>query len=266
MSAHPAGPRRPLHGPLTPRHSVDSPAEHPQGGGLTFVGQRGQDQGHGGLLTLSSSSGRGSSGSWAVATSWTCTGRRRRRGRRPERRRLARPGRRPFRCPAAPQARSSPAPPLLPGVLRPLDVEPQGSWAVGGRGLPWGAAQRCFPWQELRQKRAQKSGEAEHGLPKESPETRAPGQPRPPQEPSLTPGVTARQPLKANNTGEWLSVHPGPGRPRSGKELPLHHHALALIPWPCGRSRPLAWVHGGTHTTSAPGPLGCAVGLEVLSP
>ncbi|XP_077897595.1 centrosomal protein of 131 kDa isoform X1 [Ictidomys tridecemlineatus] len=66
--------------------------------------------------------------------------------------------------------------------------------------------------QELRQKRAQQSGKAEHGLPKGSPETRAPGQPRPPQEPPLTPGSDARQPLKANNTG--TTVHPtGPRNP-----------------------------------------------------
>nr|XP_026266578.1 centrosomal protein of 131 kDa isoform X4 [Urocitellus parryii] len=66
--------------------------------------------------------------------------------------------------------------------------------------------------QELRQKRAQQSGKAEHGLPKGSPETRAPGQPRPSQEPPLTPGSDARQPLKANNTG--TTVHPtGPRNP-----------------------------------------------------
>ncbi|XP_048653417.1 centrosomal protein of 131 kDa isoform X2 [Marmota marmota marmota] len=66
--------------------------------------------------------------------------------------------------------------------------------------------------QELRQKRAQQSGKAEHGLPKGSPETRAPGQPRPSQEPPLTPGSDARQPLKANSTG--TTVHPtGPRNP-----------------------------------------------------
>ncbi|KAM5150834.1 centrosomal protein of 131 kDa isoform 2-T3 [Callospermophilus lateralis] len=66
--------------------------------------------------------------------------------------------------------------------------------------------------QELRQKRAQQSGKAEHGLPKGSPETRAPGQPRPSQEPPLTPGSDACQPLKANNTG--TTVHPtGPRNP-----------------------------------------------------
>ncbi|XP_027811351.2 centrosomal protein of 131 kDa isoform X2 [Marmota flaviventris] len=66
--------------------------------------------------------------------------------------------------------------------------------------------------QELRQKRAQQSAKAEHGLPKGSPETRAAGQPRPSQEPPLTPGSDARQPLKANNTG--TTVHPtGPRNP-----------------------------------------------------
>uniref|UniRef100_A0A8D2CT23 Centrosomal protein 131 n=1 Tax=Sciurus vulgaris TaxID=55149 RepID=A0A8D2CT23_SCIVU len=54
--------------------------------------------------------------------------------------------------------------------------------------------------QELRQKRAQKSGKAEHGLPKESPETRAAGQPRHPPGLSLTPGSDTYQPPKANNT------------------------------------------------------------------
>ncbi|KAF7471362.1 Hypothetical predicted protein [Marmota monax] len=66
--------------------------------------------------------------------------------------------------------------------------------------------------QELRQKRAQQPGKAEHGLPKGSPETRAPGQPRPSQGPPLTPGSDARQPLKASNTG--TTVHPtGPRNP-----------------------------------------------------
>ncbi|CAO2646339.1 Centrosomal protein of 131 kDa [Lemmus lemmus] len=53
--------------------------------------------------------------------------------------------------------------------------------------------------QELQQKRAQKAGEAERRLPKDKPETRALGEPRPTQEPPLTPGSIAQQASKANN-------------------------------------------------------------------
>nr|XP_042139233.1 centrosomal protein of 131 kDa isoform X2 [Peromyscus maniculatus bairdii] len=64
--------------------------------------------------------------------------------------------------------------------------------------------------QELQQKRAQKAGEAEHRPPKDRPETRAPGQPRPTQEPPSMPGSTAHQALKANNAS--ASIYPtGPG-------------------------------------------------------
>lgn len=55
--------------------------------------------------------------------------------------------------------------------------------------------------QELQQKRAQKASEAEHRRPKDRPETRALEQPRPTQEPGC---VTHP---KANNAGEWVSVH-----------------------------------------------------------
>lgn len=61
--------------------------------------------------------------------------------------------------------------------------------------------------QELQQKRAQKAGEAEHRPPKDRPETRAPGQPRPTQELPSMPGSTAHQALKANNASEWFSVY-----------------------------------------------------------
>lgn len=59
--------------------------------------------------------------------------------------------------------------------------------------------------QELQQKRAQKASEAEHRLPKDRPETRALEQPRPTQEPPLMPGTVTHP--KANNAGEWASVH-----------------------------------------------------------
>ncbi|KAL1779355.1 centrosomal protein of 131 kDa isoform X1 [Sigmodon hispidus] len=65
--------------------------------------------------------------------------------------------------------------------------------------------------QELQQKRAQKAGETEHRLPKDRPETRAVGQPRPIQEPPLMPTVTTQQ-TKANNAS--ASIYPaGPGDP-----------------------------------------------------
>ncbi|XP_073901002.1 centrosomal protein of 131 kDa isoform X3 [Castor canadensis] len=67
--------------------------------------------------------------------------------------------------------------------------------------------------QELQQKRAQKSGEAECGLPKESSENRALGQPQPKQEPPLMPGSTACQAVKANNAG--TSVYLGGPRDSS---------------------------------------------------
>ncbi|MEJ1269205.1 centrosomal protein 131 [Cricetulus griseus] len=66
--------------------------------------------------------------------------------------------------------------------------------------------------QELQQKRAQKASEAEHRPPKDRPETRAPGQPRPMQEPPLVPGSVTHPALKANNAN--VSVYPtGPGDP-----------------------------------------------------
>ncbi|KAM4844082.1 centrosomal protein of 131 kDa [Thomomys bottae] len=55
--------------------------------------------------------------------------------------------------------------------------------------------------QELQQKRAQKSGDAACGLPKDGLEARAPGQPWPTQEAPLMPGSAAHQVLKANNAG-----------------------------------------------------------------
>uniref|UniRef100_A0A8C6RFN3 Centrosomal protein 131 n=1 Tax=Nannospalax galili TaxID=1026970 RepID=A0A8C6RFN3_NANGA len=66
--------------------------------------------------------------------------------------------------------------------------------------------------QELQQKRAQKAGEAEHRLPKDSSQTRALRQPRPTQELPLMPGSVTHQALKANNAGD--SIHPtSPGHP-----------------------------------------------------
>ncbi|XP_023555071.1 centrosomal protein of 131 kDa isoform X2 [Octodon degus] len=62
--------------------------------------------------------------------------------------------------------------------------------------------------QELREKRAQKSGEAE--LPKKSPETRTLGRPLPTQRPLLMPGSTASQGLKASNSG--ATIHPASPR------------------------------------------------------
>ncbi|EHB09320.1 5-azacytidine-induced protein 1 [Heterocephalus glaber] len=62
--------------------------------------------------------------------------------------------------------------------------------------------------QELREKRAQKSGEA--ALPKESLETRALGRPPPAQGPLPLPGSAARQGLKASNAG--ASVQPASPR------------------------------------------------------
>ncbi|KAM6175979.1 centrosomal protein of 131 kDa-like [Erethizon dorsatum] len=62
--------------------------------------------------------------------------------------------------------------------------------------------------RELREKRAQKSGEAE--LPKESRETRALGRPLPAQGPLLMAGSTACQGLKASNAG--ASIHPASPR------------------------------------------------------
>ncbi|XP_005407354.1 PREDICTED: centrosomal protein of 131 kDa isoform X1 [Chinchilla lanigera] len=62
--------------------------------------------------------------------------------------------------------------------------------------------------QELREKRAQKSGEAE--LPKESLETRAWGRPLPTQGPLPMPGSAACQGLKASNAG--ASSHPASPR------------------------------------------------------
>lgn len=53
--------------------------------------------------------------------------------------------------------------------------------------------------QELQQKRAQKSGDAELGMPKGA---REPGEPRPTQEPPLRLGGTTPQICKANNAGE----------------------------------------------------------------
>ncbi|XP_052052145.1 centrosomal protein of 131 kDa isoform X2 [Apodemus sylvaticus] len=53
--------------------------------------------------------------------------------------------------------------------------------------------------QELQQKRAQKASEAEHRLPKDRPESRALGQPRPTPEPPLVPGCSTHP--KANNAG-----------------------------------------------------------------
>lgn len=74
--------------------------------------------------------------------------------------------------------------------------------------------------QELQQKRAQKAGEAEHRPPKDRPETRAPGQPRPTQEPPLVPGSVAQPALKANNAS--VSVYPtGPGDPCPPAPEPL---------------------------------------------
>ncbi|CAH6776525.1 Cep131 [Phodopus roborovskii] len=66
--------------------------------------------------------------------------------------------------------------------------------------------------QELQQKRAQKAAGADHRLPKDRPETRAPGQPRPTQEPPLMAGSGPHQALKANNGS--VSIYPaGPGDP-----------------------------------------------------
>nr|KAF6455314.1 centrosomal protein 131 [Rousettus aegyptiacus] len=63
--------------------------------------------------------------------------------------------------------------------------------------------------QELQQKRAQKSGNAELGMLKGA---REPGEPRPAQEPPLRPGGTAPQTCKANDAGAGLRTT-GPDAP-----------------------------------------------------
>ncbi|XP_023394427.1 centrosomal protein of 131 kDa [Pteropus vampyrus] len=64
--------------------------------------------------------------------------------------------------------------------------------------------------QELQQKRAQKSGDAELGMPKGA---REPGEPRPTQEPPLRLGGTTPQTCKANNAGTGF-LTTGPDAPR----------------------------------------------------
>ncbi|XP_039715182.1 centrosomal protein of 131 kDa [Pteropus medius] len=64
--------------------------------------------------------------------------------------------------------------------------------------------------QELQQKRAQKSGDAELGMPKGA---REPGEPRPTQEPPLRLGGTTPQICKANNAGTGFPTT-GPDAPR----------------------------------------------------
>lgn len=92
---------------------------------------------------------RSSGSSWERG-SWACTSRRRRPGGRSGRRRRARLGERPFRCPGWPEQRGEPSAkaandtcwvhPLCPGgplpaafpdpsFPKPLDVGPRGSWA-----------------------------------------------------------------------------------------------------------------------------------------
>lgn len=102
--------------------------------------------------------------------------------------------------------------------------------------------------QELQQKRAQKSGDAELGMLKGA---REPGEPRPAQEPPLRPGGTAPQTCKANNAGEGraqrlpcpaplclLSFIPQgrlwPLRPLTGWRLPSSLRPVEG-PWLCGR-------------------------------
>ncbi|OWK14261.1 hypothetical protein Celaphus_00001533 [Cervus elaphus hippelaphus] len=62
----------------------------------------------------------------------------------------------------------------------------------------WPSPLRGSPRQELQQKRAQKSGNADLGLLKATGETE---KPQPTQEPAVRPGSTAQQTRKANNTG-----------------------------------------------------------------
>lgn len=100
-----------------------------------------------------------------------------------------------------------PRPLVLLGAPLPPSPRP---WARGLGQCDWGqdeglpsplalAAHRGSPRQELQQKRAQKSGNADLGLLKATGETE---KPQPTQEPAVRPGSTAQQTRKANNTGE----------------------------------------------------------------
>ncbi|XP_036052553.1 LOW QUALITY PROTEIN: centrosomal protein of 131 kDa [Onychomys torridus] len=87
--------------------------------------------------------------------------------------------------------------------------------------------------QELQQKRTQKAGEAEHRPPKDRPETRALGQPRPTQEPPSMPGSTAHQALKANNASPGdpcppaSESSPEPQQPPEDKPQDIHSQDVA---------------------------------------
>uniref|UniRef100_A0A2K6FW40 Centrosomal protein 131 n=1 Tax=Propithecus coquereli TaxID=379532 RepID=A0A2K6FW40_PROCO len=87
--------------------------------------------------------------------------------------------------------------------------------------------------QELQQKRAQKSGTTELGLPREA---CVPGTLRPAQDLPPTPGSTHLQTLKANNAGECGSSPPSlgawPGEPHPGRRCGLCGHSLGCCPDP----------------------------------
>ncbi|KAM5272722.1 centrosomal protein of 131 kDa-like [Ctenodactylus gundi] len=104
--------------------------------------------------------------------------------------------------------------------------------------------------QELQQKRAQKLGEAEQGLPKEGPP--------PPPRPALLPSSPAP---KANNAGEWLSVT---GEPVVGKAVQPRCHALG--PKVCRSRSPRLPPPGWTEGAQSPCCVGsCLLGSPVLS-
>ena len=105
-----------------------------------------------------------------------------------------------------------------PPFPEPLGVGPWTARLGEDEGLPsplGGVAHRCSPRQELQQKRAQKSGNADRGLLKRPGET---GKPQTTQEPTLRPGSAAQQTRKANNTGEQVR-EPG-GCPAACPPLP----------------------------------------------
>lgn len=89
---------------------------------------------------------------------------------------------------------------VLLGALPAAFPPTYGHWASGSSLGRVGEATQRAPLQELQQKRAQKSGDAELGLLKG---TRDPGKVRPAQELPLRPGGMPLQTRKANSTGEW---------------------------------------------------------------
>lgn len=116
-----------------------------------------------------------------------------------------------------------------------------------------GVAHRCSPRQELQQKRAQKSGNADLGLLKGPGE---PGKPQTTQEPTLRPGSAAQQTRKANNTGEQVREPGGcpatcpplppalctgtPGMVTPGAAIPEGGHPMPRPPHPLPSGRPVA--------------------------